>query len=539
MSLPKRIGRYEIVGRLASGGMAEILLARLTGPMGFERAVVVKRILPHLATEATFRSMFMDEARTVARIRHTNVVQVQELGEDDNELFLVMEYLEGESASALVRRLLVKQHPISPVLAAWVVAEAAAGLHAAHELLDASGQPLNLVHRDVSPQNVFISYRGEVKMLDFGIAKAADSTARTETGTFKGKFEYASPEQCMGRPIDRRSDIFALGVVLYETSTGRRLFRRDSQLLTMQAICDGDIPRPSTVVEGYPRALEQVLLRALATDPDKRHSTAAELRSELLRVTQKLGLDAEPDAALGHLMSDLFQDRIDEKHDLLRRVRHGSEVGPLPANESDALVEVPIAEATIEGGKTLETNNPTTVMSQDRLRRVRRLAGGSVLAVVLLGGVLITRARTTPEPERVPAVQATAPSLSTLVTIAVASQPSGAELRVDGEMRGTTPATVTVARSNKAVSLELRLGDHERLVQEVVPDVDQKLFLTLHSDAPPLTSTSAATFDAKPEGAGSSKPAPPRIKVAPAPLVKPKPTTTTKPAAEDGFRRFD
>ena len=174
------IGRYEVVGRLAVGGMAEILLGRLRGPSGFERAVVIKRILAHLAEQPAFVDMFLDEARLAARIQHRNVVQVHELGQDGKNLFLTMEYLEGENAAGMVRRSLVLEKDIGAAMCAFIVAEACAGLHAAHELKDPEGRPLALVHRDISPQNIFVTYGGGVRVLDFGIAKAADRTAHTE-----------------------------------------------------------------------------------------------------------------------------------------------------------------------------------------------------------------------------------------------------------------------------------------------------------------------------------------------------------------------
>lgn len=244
-SVPHRVGRYEVVGLLATGGMAEILLGRLAGPSGFSRPVVIKRILPHLARDRRFRDMLIDEARVVARIAHPNVVAVSELGSEDGELFLVMEYLEGESLGSLMRRLFTRGETLDPALACHVIAETAAGLHAAHELTDAAGRPLELVHRDVTPQNVFVTYGGEIKLLDFGIAKAADRSTRTETGMVKGKFAYMSPEQCLGKPLDRRSDLFSLAILLYELTTGRRLFKCASELLTFRAICELPIVPPS------------------------------------------------------------------------------------------------------------------------------------------------------------------------------------------------------------------------------------------------------------------------------------------------------
>ncbi len=179
--------------------------------------------------------MFVDEARIVAGIRHPNVVAVQELAHEGDELFLVMEYLEGESVGGVARRLVTRGESLRRSLAAFVIAEACAGLHAAHELVDDEGLPRDLVHRDVSPQNVFVTYSGQVKVLDFGVAKAANRNTQTEAGQVKGKFAYMSPEQCLGKPLDRRSDIFGLGIVLWELSTGRRLFKRGSEHLTFKA----------------------------------------------------------------------------------------------------------------------------------------------------------------------------------------------------------------------------------------------------------------------------------------------------------------
>jgi eukaryotic-like serine/threonine-protein kinase len=232
----RTLGRYEVVGHLASGGMAEVLLGRVRGPHGFERAVVLKRILPHLARMSSFVDMFLDEARIIARIHHPNVVQVHELGTEGGELFMAMEYLAGESVSSLVRRLATRNAKLDHALAAFIVAEACAGLHAAHELKTDDGALLHIVHRDVSPQNIFITFDGAVKVIDFGIAKSADRVARTEAGQLKGKLDFMSPEQCKSEPLDRRTDVFALGIVLYELLTQRRLFKRPSPAGTIKAI---------------------------------------------------------------------------------------------------------------------------------------------------------------------------------------------------------------------------------------------------------------------------------------------------------------
>lgn len=341
MTLPPRISHYECLGRLASGGMAEILLGRVSGPNGFERPVVIKRILPHLASVPEFRQMFLDEARIVARIRDDNVVQVHELGTDGDELFLVMEYLEGESVGGLLRRLVAREEALDPWLACHIVAEAAAGLHTAHELASDSGEPLGLVHRDISPQNVFLTYAGRVKLLDFGIAKVADRSVRTATGQLKGKFQYMSPEQCLGKPLDRRSDIWALGVMLYELTTLSQPFKRANELLTFKAICEDPLPRPSQGRGDYPPSIEPIVVRALSRDPELRFATAKDMRRALLSAARELEGSGEVGDALAALMEREFGERRQDKHVMLSNATSGTDIGAVPPAEVDEQVELP------------------------------------------------------------------------------------------------------------------------------------------------------------------------------------------------------
>src|SRR6476469_4390234 len=265
--LPSRIGRHSVVGYIATGGMAELFLAK--EPTG--RPVVIKRILPHLARQTSFVSMFIDEARIGSRAKHPNLVEVHELGQVGTDLFLVMEYLVGENLAGLVRRLTRRQERMAYGLCAYIIAEVCDGLHAAHELTDEAGNPLQLVHRDVSPQNVFVTYGGDVKLLDFGVATAAQRLTQTASGELKGKYAYMSPEQCKGEPLDRRSDIFSLGIVFYELTTLRRLFKRSNELQVMRAITEEPIPRPTRERPDYPPCLEQVLMRSLARDREERY----------------------------------------------------------------------------------------------------------------------------------------------------------------------------------------------------------------------------------------------------------------------------
>ncbi len=328
------IGRYEIVGPLAFGGMAEVVLGRVRGPSGFERPVVIKRILPHLAREAEFRQMFLDEARIAARIRHPNVVSVEELGEAADDLYLVMEYLEGESLSTLGKLLAKRSEALSPRLAAHIVAEACAGLHAAHELKGPDGAPLSVVHRDVSPQNVFVLYEGHVKVIDFGIAKAKTSESKTRTGQVKGKFAYMAPEQLLAQPsIDRRADVFALGILLFELSTGTRLFERANDLMVLRAVCEDPLPLPTSQVPGYPKSLEEIYLRALSRNPEGRYATAAAMRRDLLAALKDIPSTEPAEEELSALMMQLFEDRIAKKRAMLASLERGEQVTELPPGE--------------------------------------------------------------------------------------------------------------------------------------------------------------------------------------------------------------
>ncbi len=277
---PKRLGRYELLGQLATGGMAEIHLARLAGEAGFEKILVVKRLLPELVASKAFVAMFLDEAKLVARLDHPNICEVHELGRDGAEYFIVMPFLDGVPAHELIARPRDPDRRAQLRVAAGVIAQACAGLHHAHELRGADGEPLGLVHRDVSPSNLFVTAAGVVKVLDFGIAKVRGA-AETEAGTIKGKTQYMAPEQLLGEPLDRRADVFALGIVLYELATHQRLFKRASDYLAARAILEESIPRADEVDPAVPVALADVIARALARKPADRYPDAAALAKDL------------------------------------------------------------------------------------------------------------------------------------------------------------------------------------------------------------------------------------------------------------------
>ena len=311
------LGRYRVVEEIGIGGMASVHLARMDGPGGFQKWVAIKRIHPNLVEDDQFVDMFLDEARIAAGINHANVAQVFDLGKDDNTYWIAMEYLHGEPLREVMRRCEERSQLISPDLAARICADAAEGLHAAHELRGKSGQLLGLVHRDVTPHNLFITYDGYTKVVDFGIAKVADRLSETRAGTLKGKLAYMSPEQVRAQDdVDRTTDIFALGVVLWELTTGHRLFRMDTDLDTLEKVQACVVPPPSTMVPGYPIELESVVMKALAKKKAERFQTARELSRALQTYLLRRGVFVGPEEVAA-FVRELFGDRIRSREDHL------------------------------------------------------------------------------------------------------------------------------------------------------------------------------------------------------------------------------
>jgi serine/threonine-protein kinase len=287
--------------------MARIYIARSTGIGSFERHVVLKLILPERAQDETSVQMFLDEARLAASLNHQNVAQVFEVGREAGIHYLAMEYVHGQDLRALLARAGSAGTRVPLELALTIVAGAAAGLEHAHERRNSDGTPMGIVHRDVSPSNIMIGYDGAVKLLDFGIAKATSRSIETQSGVIKGKFAYMAPEQCRGRDVDRRSDVFSLGIILYEVTTQHRCFRADSDFDTMHRIVTGDIMRPSRLIQGYPQALEAIVMKALATDAAQRYQSAAQLLEalEAYATTTRMSMST---MTLGRFMRDMFGD---------------------------------------------------------------------------------------------------------------------------------------------------------------------------------------------------------------------------------------
>jgi len=342
-------GSYQLIKRLATGGMAQIYLARQKGPEGFEKLLVVKRILPHLAENADFVHMFLGEARIAARLTHPNIVQIFSLGQEGDSYFIAMEYIHGEDVRRVWKRSEQKGTVMPTPLVCRVIMDACSGLDYAHKKTD-QGKPLGIVHRDVSPQNILVTFEGGVKVVDFGIAKAADQAVVTRSGVLKGKYSYMSPEQALGRKLDQRSDIFALGVVLYELLTGTRLFKRANDIQTLNAVTECSVPPPSEVDEDIPKDLDAIVLKALAKEPQDRYEHAIDLQMALDQWLLKHQLPSSS-AHLATFMQELYAERlaeekaagqvlVDEIDSLGKKVEGGSdELDPLgpQANSSPSM----------------------------------------------------------------------------------------------------------------------------------------------------------------------------------------------------------
>ena len=287
---PVRLGDYELLERIGIGGMAEVYKARRVGEAGFEQVLAVKRILPHLAADEEFVKMFIDEAKIAVQLSHPNIAAVHDLGRMNGACFLVLDYVHGRDLRQLWEREREWRAPPHAGIACHVIARALEGLSHAHKATDAMGEPLDLIHRDVTPQNILVSFEGDVKIVDFGLAKAQGRAHATQAGVVKGKLAYLAPEQVRGKPLDPRVDVYAAGIVLWELLTGRRLFYSDTDLDTLRKVHAGDVEPPSRLNSVVPPQLDQVVLTALAKDADRRFHSAQEFLDALEEVIWDWGV---------------------------------------------------------------------------------------------------------------------------------------------------------------------------------------------------------------------------------------------------------
>jgi eukaryotic-like serine/threonine-protein kinase len=350
---PIPFGKYYLLERINVGGMAEVFKAKTFGVEGFERLLAVKRILPNIAEDEEFITMFIDEAKIAVQLQHANIAQIFDLGKVDESFFIALEYVNGRDLRSIFDRMRNKAESLPIAMASYVIMQVCEGLDYAHNKRDAQGRELNLVHRDISPQNVLIGYEGECKLIDFGIAKAAGKASKTQAGILKGKFGYMSPEQVRGLPIDRRSDIFAVGIVLYELLTGERLFIGESDFSTLEKVRNVEIQPPSSYNKKIPQELERVVLKALARDPDDRYANAIDLHDDLQSFLYSVG-EFFSRKDLAAWMKKTFAMEIEEDNAKLEEFR---QIAP-PVAASNAEVSRRAAVAGAPAGRQGATGAP-------------------------------------------------------------------------------------------------------------------------------------------------------------------------------------
>jgi eukaryotic-like serine/threonine-protein kinase len=505
-SADSRIGRYHLVAKLATGGMAEIWLARQFGLQGFEKIVVVKRILDSFAADPTFVHMFLDEARIAAQLNHHHIVQVYDLGYEAAAYYIAMEYLPGESLSTVIRECNHRRQTVPAGHAARLIAEAAEGLAYAHEKRDLAGDPLGIVHRDISPQNLFVSYEGALKILDFGIAKAAGRATRTATGFMKGKLIYASPEQVRGLDVDARSDIFSLGVVFYECLTGKRLFEQTDPTQTLRMLLHdtGPLVRADAPEPGVPPELMAIVSRALERDRDLRFESARAMQSAIEEWLRGL-VNAPNPADIADFMRSLFAERIQAQQNLLQSAVAGA------LGETVRIVQGEVPDRPKE---TAQARPQSASGRGNRALRMAFIAAG--LLGVALAAFLVRSYTQLPllpvvsRPSPVPASPlprpAETPEQVALVHVDLESKPPGAQVFNGEKLLGETPLALEWKKGER-LDAHFRLSGYADESRAVVPQRDYEMDVTLsRSDPPKPDNVPEPTPAAKPDPKSKRKP---------------------------------
>lgn len=438
---PERFGRYVLLDRIGAGGMAEVFRAVMPGVEGFRRTFVVKRILAARAQAADFVEMFVQEARIGALLNHPNIVQVYDFGNVDGNYFLAMEYLRGRDLSALTRRLRERQRPCPIPVAAFIAREVAQSLGYAHALTDPEGQPLHVVHRDVSPSNIMCVRAGGVKLLDFGIAKATGvAPEQTGQGIFKGKLAYMAPERLRDEPFDGRSDLFALGVVLWELLTGRRLFRGQTESDTLKNVLQRRIPPPSELRPDMPAALDAVVLRALDRDPAARTPTGLEMADELEEILAETRYHSK---MLPALLQELFGSELASSQIELSKLTPellAACSGEPQTGSTGAKRTAPPAPIDISVGNLMASGAIAGTPADRRGPRARVTALVAIAVAAGLGGVLLARTR----PHRVEARRAPVAAIQSVSPASPVSPPGS----------GTSPTPTAAAPTIEADAVD-------------------------------------------------------------------------------------
>jgi serine/threonine protein kinase len=516
-------GRYRLFERIGAGGMAEVFRAVALGPENFQRTLVIKRILPHLSQDQAFVQMFIDEAKVSGLLSHPNLVQIFEFGKVDDCFFIAMEHVHGRTLAA-TQKATSHQNRMMPVPAAAEIArQLCTGLEYAHSLRTTDGQLLGIVHRDVTPSNLMLSFHGTVKILDFGIARVAEGLRHTQTqvGALKGKVSYMSPEQIQLHPVDHRSDIFSLGTVLHEMLAGRRLFRADSDIRTSRMILEMPIQPPSLYNAAVPPALDRIVLRALARDVEARYSSAAAMAADLEQVMLEERMSPREHIKMLH---QLFP------HEAMMAADAGVMVPPANAKTPSNDGERPTPPRNLDTGSlfaALDKEATKAAPSLDAVdvsvsetglaRWAALLRGGRRRAALLVGAlslaVVAVIVASAGHQRGVVSVSQAAPALGAMNVAAHSSQPRSIRcsldstpqdatiVRVDtGAIVGKTPATITLPQADEAVTFRFEKSGYRSAVSKVIPDLDKALRIDLVAQASP-----ALAADSDPRASTSSR----------------------------------
>ncbi len=483
MFSPRMFGKYYLYERLAVGGMAEIFKAKMFGVDGFEKTMVVKQILPQYSRHREFIQMFIDEAKITVSLSHGNIVPVFELGEIEGIYFIAMECVEGKTLGEVMDAGLDSGRRLSIPHALYICAEMLAGLDFAHRKTDEDGQPLGIVHRDVSPQNILISYEGAVKVVDFGIARAATKVHETQAGVIKGKFGYMSPEQAMGQDVDQRSDIFATGILLYEMLTLERLFQGATDGVTLDRVKRADVPTPSRTNPQLPPKVDAIVFKALARRPEDRYQTAGEMRQDVIRYLYSLPEEASA-GTLSSYVRGLFAEELEarKRQPPVVMPQQGQEQpasgagAPPPAQPSPEALFQPLASGGQPAAEPAGSGEDADEFSDDFSyaragRRAKWIALLVLLGLLVAGGVIFGPAIARLFDTMGAVIDESAERLAQkkLGTLYVRSRPKGASVYFSNRKVGTTDMRISSIDPGREYELVLTLEGYQPYSRRILP----------------------------------------------------------------------
>jgi eukaryotic-like serine/threonine-protein kinase len=521
------LGKYRLIAELGHGGMAEVFLAVARGPAGFNKLLVIKQIRPQLAEDPDFLSMFLDEARLAARLSHPNVVQTNEVGEENHRYFIAMEYLEGQPLNRILHRM-GRNGALPLAMHLRIICEVLGGLQHAHDLTDYDGTPLHVVHRDATPHNIFLTYDGQVKVVDFGIAKAMNSSSETKTGVLKGKVAYMAPEQAKGDRVDRRADVFSVGVILWEALAGRRLWKGLNDIAVLNHIISGDIPSPRTVNPTLHERLEEICMLALAPNRDDRYESASALQMDLEQCIEEIGERGSVREA-GRLVGEYFaEERAKMKSIIETQLRNAkslptgeygaleipqlvdpmrlSQAGPtvdtagsgsLPGalvSSTPVRVQQPsVTEATPYSSLAGNSNTPPPEAPSRSSRRAAMVTGAVAATAVIVAGVIWVSARgpahespvaassSAPESGAAPAPPTAKPTAGK-IDLKVSVSPEGARLFLDDKPLDANPFTGKLPQDGEAHTLRAEAPGYASRVRTITFEKDLEIEFALDKE---------------------------------------------------------